>query len=154
MIIDRKQGIEDSKMELTKLNNQRKKVKNKKNTSISKNQKTARFAILLIIVCTVFTSVGQILLKLSTKNMSLNFFSLITNYYLIFGVIIYGLGALIMLVALKKGELSVLYPFIALSFIWVALISLFFLHEKLLLINWIGIILIVGGVSLIGRGAK
>ena len=73
---------------------------------------------------------------------------------MIFGYILYALGAVIMIIALKYGDLSVIYPFLALSFVWVFLISIIFLGETILFVNWAGLFLIILGVSFIGRGAN
>ena len=46
-----------------------------------------------------------------------------------------------------------LYPVISMSYVWVALFSKVFLHEEMNKYKWLGIILIVGGVILIGFGS-
>ncbi|MBC8444368.1 EamA family transporter [Candidatus Woesearchaeota archaeon] len=114
--------------------------------------KTRLSAIILVIFCTIFTSAGQILWKLGVRNLELSFLGLITNYPLILGFVSYGIGTVLLVVALKYGELSVLYPFIALSFIWVGFMSVAFLGEVMTFLKWIAILLIIGGVSLIGFG--
>ncbi len=111
--------------------------------------KTRLSAIILVIFCTIFTATGQILWKLGVKNLELSFLGLITNYPLILGFVSYGVGTVLLVVALKYGELSVLYPFIALSFIWVGFMSVAFLGEVMTFFKWMAILLIIGGVSLI-----
>ncbi|MBW2985611.1 EamA family transporter [Candidatus Woesearchaeota archaeon] len=111
-------------------------------------------AIILIVFCTIFTSVGQLLWKFGANRLQLDFFSLITNYPLILGFVSYAIGTVLLLSALKLGDLSVLYPFISLSFIWVSMLSLTFLGEIMTSLKWIAIILIIMGVSLIGLGGK
>ncbi len=67
----------------------------------------------------------------------------------------YGIGALVMIVALKRGELSVLYPIIALSYVWVALAAHYFISgDSMNFIKWAGIGSIVLGVSFIGIGSQ
>lgn len=114
--------------------------------------KNSLFAILLIIGCTFLTSFGQYFIKLGTTYFTSNPLSIL-NFYLIMGCILYGLGAIVLIIALKYGELSVLYPFIALSFVWVFFMARFMLHEPILFINWIGLVIILLGVSFIGWGA-
>jgi hypothetical protein len=46
------------------------------------------------------------------------------------------------------------YPFVALSFIWVSIASIFIFGEIMLLINWIGIVAIILGVTIIGYGSS
>jgi len=116
--------------------------------------RTSFFAILLVIFCTLLTSAGQLLLKIGTQNLQPNWQALITNYALIGGIVLYGLGAVVLIIALKHGELSILYPFIALSFIWVMILSIFILHEQVVAWNWIGVFFILCGVSFIGKGGS
>jgi len=108
--------------------------------------------ILLVIACTVFTSLGQIFWKLGVNGFLLS--EVFTNFNLILGFVFYGIGLILLVMALKFGDLSLLYPFIALSFVWVALMSHFFLAEKLNLIKGLAIIVIIAGVSLIGYGGR
>jgi len=60
----------------------------------------------------------------------------------------------ILVVSLKYGELSVLYPIIALSFVWVNIISFELLGESLNTFKWAGVSLIIIGVTCIGFGSK
>lgn len=110
-------------------------------------------AIILITLCTFLTSLAQYFMKIGSDKISDNFISIL-NIPLIGGLLLYGFGAVLLIIALKYGELSVVYPFLSLSFIWVFLLSIFFLGETIVLINWFGLVLIVVGVSFIGRGVS
>ena len=66
----------------------------------------------------------------------------------------YGISTILFIPALKGGELSVLYPFVALAYIWVSLLSVKFLGEKMNKVKWLGIALIILGVSFIGLGSN
>jgi len=112
------------------------------------------FAILLVIFSTLFTTSGQILFKIGADNLVYEVMALVTNWGIILGFVAYGMGAGLLIFALKKGDLSVVYPFVSLSFIWVSLIAFLFLNESLILVNWVGIFLIVSGISFIGFGAN
>lgn len=62
---------------------------------------------------------------------------------------------MLMTMALKEGELSVLLPFLSLSYIWVVIIStIIFSTESISITKAISILLIVIGVSLIGKGGN
>ncbi len=115
--------------------------------------KTRLFAVLMVIFCTLLTATAQIMFKLGTNSMT-SFKTAIINYFIWTGLILYGLGFLIFIVALKYGELSTLYPFFSLSFIWVTFLSMIIFAEIVTAINWLGVISVVVGVSLIGRGAS
>jgi multidrug transporter EmrE-like cation transporter len=116
--------------------------------------RTRLWAILLMVVVTFFTSFAQILYKFGVGSLEFNFFSIITNYYLIFGIGLYIFGAVLLIFALKGGELTVLYPIIALSYILVGLMSSYFFNESLNLFKFIGILLITLGVVSVGVGSK
>ncbi|MHC5040374.1 MAG: EamA family transporter, partial [Planctomycetota bacterium] len=71
-----------------------------------------------------------------------------TNWKLMTGLAFYGVATVFFVYALSKGDLSTLYPVIAMSYIWVLLIALLFFHEKVTLVNWVGVGFIVLGVAL------
>ena len=115
--------------------------------------KTQLWAIGLVILGTLIGAFGPILLKKASHRLKLNIKSIITNKYLIGGFTLYGIATIVFIPALKGGELSVLYPFVALVYIWVSLLSVKFLGEKMNILKWIGISLIIIGVTFIGLGA-
>lgn len=115
--------------------------------------KTHPLAILAVALATLLTASGQFLFKLGTANLTLGW-DLLHNWYLIGGFAIYGISAIILVVSLKYGELSVLYPIVSLSFVWVNILSFEFLSETLNSYKWAGVCFIILGVSLIGFGSK
>ncbi|MFA6889109.1 MAG: hypothetical protein WC254_06455 [Candidatus Woesearchaeota archaeon] len=115
--------------------------------------KTHPLAIISVMLATLLTATGQFLFKLGTVNMALDF-GLLHNWYLIAGFVIYGISAVILVISLKYGELSVLYPIIAFSFVWVNIISFELLGEQLTTLKWAGVSLIIIGVSCIGFGSR
>ena len=106
-------------------------------------------SIILVLLCTIFTSFAQILYKLGVNRLELNIIGIITNYYIIIGLFLYVIGAALLITALKGGELSTLYPIIATSYIWVSILSIFFFNEIMNTYKWLGIFSIVIGVSFI-----
>jgi len=111
------------------------------------------WAIGLVILATLVGAFGPILLKKGSSKKLSNIRSLMSNYHLIGGVTLYVIGTILFIPALKGGDLSILYPFIALTYVWVSLLSVRFLGEKMSTIKWMGIALILIGVSLIGIGS-
>ena len=59
-----------------------------------------------------------------------------------------------MIKALKHGEVSMLYPIIATSYIWVSIGSSIFFNEIINIWKWAGVFLIVVGVIVISYGSK
>ncbi len=114
---------------------------------------TSLGSIALVLLGTLIGAFGPILLKkASTKKLS-EFKSLITNYDLMGGVLLYVGGTILFILALREGELSVLYPFVSVTYIWICILSMKFLGEKMNALKWGGIALIILGVSFIGVGS-
>jgi multidrug transporter EmrE-like cation transporter len=66
------------------------------------------------------------------------------------GYALYGVNTFLIAVALKGRELSRLYPIIALTYVWVTMLSLFVLGEHMNFFRGMGIVFIVLGVSILG----
>ncbi|MAF34587.1 hypothetical protein CMO91_01950 [Candidatus Woesearchaeota archaeon] len=66
----------------------------------------------------------------------------------------YALGAAILIYALTGGELTLLYPVIATSYIWVNILAYFLFQEPLTFTKWIGIASIIAGLTFVGMGGK
>jgi len=114
---------------------------------------TELWAIGLVISATLVGSFGPILLKKASSKKLSSISSLMKNYHLFGGVALYAVGTILFIPALKGGDLSILYPFVALTYIWVSLLSVKFLGEKMNKVKWSGIALIIIGVSFIGLGS-
>lgn len=121
---------------------------------------TELWAIGLVILGTLIGSWGPILFKKGSKTFTMdprkifkNPLILLTNYYVIGGCVLYAISAFIFIPALRGGELSVLYPLVSLTYVWVALLSMKLLGERMNPTKWAGILFIIIGVSLIGIGS-
>ena len=127
----------------------------------------ARKAFFLVFSCTLIGALAQILMKQGTVQLGthvtltdvvrrpalvLSFIlGLVTNLRLFLGYCLYGVNTLLMALALKGRELSRLYPIIALTFVWVTLLSIVLLpDEHLNFFRTMGIGFIVVGVSILG----
>ncbi len=112
-------------------------------------------AIVLMVICTIFTSTGQILWKYGINRIDLNFLITIFNLPFILGFVFYGFGFLLMLLAFKQGELSILFPIVATSYVWVSLLSSWLFPEDVMNIwKWGGVIFILFSVSLLGLASE
>lgn len=117
--------------------------------------KAKLWAILLMVMTTLLTSTAQILYKKGVGHIDFSsILSIITNYYIICGLFLYVLGAALMILAFRGGDVSVLYPIIATSYVWVSLLSVHFLGEIMNTNKWIGVITIVIGVTFVGVGSN
>ena len=117
--------------------------------------KNTNLGILIMLLCTLFTALGQLFFKYSSKTFQFDIIKLITNYNLLIGFFFYGVGALLLIVALKYGDLSFVYPFVSLTFIWVMFISAFIFGEVINSFKINATILIIFGIIMIsGSEAK
>ena|SRR3989338_177409 len=115
---------------------------------------TKLWAVFTVIFTTLLTSIGQILYKKAADQLVLTPLGLMTNIYLIVGVMVYAIAGILVIIALRGGEVSVLYPIIATSYIWVAFLSIYFIGESMNGWKWLGIATIFAGIVLIGFGSK
>jgi len=81
----------------------------------------------------------------------LSLLSVVTNWALIGGLALYGVSTLLLVLALRDGELSLLYPVIALTYVWVTILSLIIFHDRANALRLAGIAIIVIGVAVLGR---
>ncbi len=106
-------------------------------------------AITDILIGIVFAAFGQLFFKIGTDNTGQiglhNIFQLL-NIYIILGLIFYGIGSVFWIIALSKADLSFVYPFTALTFVLICLLSVFILKETLTWNRIVGTGIILLGV--------
>ena len=71
---------------------------------------------------------------------------------LLMGFALYGLGAVLMVLAFKNGKLSVVHPVLSVSYVLGAVFGYVFLGEILRPLQFVAIVTIIVGVALIGGG--
>ena len=109
--------------------------------------------ILLTALAAFIGSIGQLEFKRGADNLQFDIKLLLTNYHLIIAVAVYALSTVLYVYALSKGQLSILYPIIATSYIWTLMFSKIFLKEQISLTGWAGVFFILLGVTLIATQA-
>ena len=115
---------------------------------------TKLWAMGIVLFSTLLTSTAQLFYKFGAGKLKLELISLITNYELIMGMALYAIGGILLILSFRGGEVSVLYPIFATSYIWVSFLSIYFLGETMNLYKWTGVAAIVCGIMLIGFGSK
>jgi drug/metabolite transporter (DMT)-like permease len=120
----------------------------------------------MVIGCTLFAAVAQVLMKFGMAHSMptlrpgepatwLPLVSVLaTDAPLILGFAAHSMYALLLILALRDGELSMLFPIISLSYVWVSLLSMYFFHEPMNVWKALGILLVIGGVGLLGRASS
>ena len=75
----------------------------------------------------------------------------VTSLPLLAGYCLYGLNTVLLVFALRDGELSILYPIIALTYVWVTILSVVLFHETMNFFKVAGVAVVVIGVAVMGR---
>jgi drug/metabolite transporter (DMT)-like permease len=114
-----------------------------------------RRSVFLIILFTFLAATAQVLWKYAIIGLGEHPtpLAIATNVPLIAGLAVYGIGAVLMIVALQHGELSVLYPLISLNYVWVAIVAVLLFNESMNPAKIAGIVVIMAGVAILGKGA-
>jgi len=113
-----------------------------------------KWAVILVLLSTFITSGGQIFLKTGASRLDWNIVSQLANTPLLAGFFLYAIGSVMLIMALKYNELSLLYPIYSLNFVWVSIMSpYFFESDSMNAVKWLGVLVIILGVSCVGIGS-
>ena len=128
-------------------------------TTPADTRKSFRFSrrqsIALVFCCTAFGAIAQILIKSGANALPNGHpMSMITNLPLMAGYSLYGISTILLVLALRDGELSILYPVISLTYVWVTFLSVMFFKESMNFFKILGVLIIVTGVTMLGKGTK
>lgn len=114
-----------------------------------------------VFISIIIAIAGQILLKTGISKIGKIEFSLtmllpliikiLTNHFIIIGIICYVIGLFTWILALSKVPISLAYPLLSISYVIIVVISSIFFHEHISLIRWIGVGVIILGVFLLTR---
>jgi drug/metabolite transporter (DMT)-like permease len=117
----------------------------------------------IVAACTILGAIAQLLIKVgmmpahldpSVKGLVPVVLAVVTDVPLVAGYACYGLFTIAMVLALREGELSKLFPIIALTYVWVTLLSYWLLKDTPNLYKNAGIAVIVIGVAILGQGGE
>lgn len=97
-------------------------------------------------------SFGAAFLKAAAGRLRGNLASILTNWHLMAGIVMYGLSSVFFVRGMAAGELSVLYPMVALGYMWTILWSRIFFNEPLTWGKAGGLALIFAGLACLGLG--
>lgn len=111
-------------------------------------------SVLLVLGCTVLGAAAQVLMKMGGSQLpqGANAIQMLTCLPLLAGLAVYGVSTVLLILALRNSELSMMYPIIALTYVWVMILSVLIFHESLNAFKVLGVLVIVAGVAVLGRG--
>jgi len=125
----------------------------------SRPQQNPKLSVALVFLCTILGAAAQILMKSGTQGQRAEgvvglVTAIFTNRELFLGYALYGLSTVVLVIALKYGELSILYPVIALTYVWVTGLSVMIYGETLNPFKLLGLFTVISGVIVIGLGMR
>ena len=117
-----------------------------------------RRSLMLVFCCTLLGATAQILMKSGANHLTQmahpGLIGIATNIPLMTGYCLYGMSTVLLVMALKDGELSLLYPVIALTYVWVTGLSFVIFHDTVNVFKITGVAVIVLGVAVLGSAGK
>jgi len=106
----------------------------------------------LVFCCTILGAAAQVLMKIGLGHpVQSGLLGYVTSLPLLAGYCLYGLNTVLLVFALRDGELSILYPIIALTYVWVTILSVVLFHETMNLFKVAGVAVVVIGVAVMGK---
>jgi len=109
-------------------------------------------SILLVFAASVIGSLGMAFLKMGSAHLTRSIWSFL-NLKLLFGITLFLGSSVFYAWGIKEGQLSVLYPFVSLGYVWGLLWARLFFKEELTGQKFMGLGLILLGVCFVGLGS-
>lgn len=118
--------------------------------------------LLMIIFCIGTGSAGQLVMKHGMNTVGkINAAELLSkmsgaflNPYVIGGLLLYGISAVVWMIVLSRVDLSFAYPMVSLGYVFVVISSKYIFDERVTALRLIGTLVICLGVFLISRSAS
>jgi multidrug transporter EmrE-like cation transporter len=111
--------------------------------------------VLLVFCCTLIGAAAQIFMKLGANTLEKTSpLDILSNPSLFFGYCLYAMSTVLLVLALRKGQLSILYPVISLTYVWVTVLSLLIFQETMNVYKAVGLIVVVIGVGVLGKDSR
>jgi multidrug transporter EmrE-like cation transporter len=108
---------------------------------------------LLVLFASFFGSFGAVFLKLGAAHMRRGF-RYILNWQMCFGIALFLGSSIPFIVGVRHGELSVLYPMVALAYVWALFWSKLFFNEPITKAKLGALAMILAGIVCIGIGGR
>ncbi len=114
--------------------------------------RTPLTSIVFFLLASLLGAVGQFLYKSGAERATPSLRGYLLNVRILGGVACYIAVMVLFVAAFKRGgELSVLYPIYATTFIWAAFIALAAYHTPIKPVNVAGMVLLIAGMYLMGK---
>ena len=115
----------------------------------------------ILVTCILLGGTTQILFKMGMSSVGAldsagKIFSLrtltlvLSNKYILVGVLLYGLSSVLWLIGLSMLDVSFMYPLLSLAYFVTTVLAFLVLNEPVRMSRWIGVVLIIIGSILVG----
>ncbi len=109
-------------------------------------------SMLLVLVASFIGSFGAVFLKLGSAKLHGGFWK-IFNLQLAIGVALFMGSSFFFVMGIRHGQLSVLYPMVSLGYVWTLVWARLLFKEAFTRQKFVGLALILLGVSFVGMGS-
>jgi multidrug transporter EmrE-like cation transporter len=114
---------------------------------------------LFLVIAIALGAFGQVALKQGMSKISLSsgagmavgVVRAIFTPYVFLGFLLYAISSCFWLVVISKWNLSYAYPMIAIGYVGVVFLSRIFFKEHVTPMQWVGIVLMCGGLAIVTR---
>lgn len=106
---------------------------------------------LLVALLAATNTCSNILIKIGASKIDGISFKLFTNWFLVSGLTLFGLGFILWVFILNKVQLSIAAPIMSLAYVFIMIMSYFLFKEPITGVKIAGVISILFGVVLITR---
>jgi len=79
---------------------------------------------------------------------------ILTHPVLFSGYALLGASTVLFVLALRHGDLSLLYPVLTLGYVWVTILSVVVFQDSMNVFKIAGVAVIISGVAILGRASR
>jgi multidrug transporter EmrE-like cation transporter len=116
--------------------------------------------LLLVLFCTFVNAASQVFIKKGTVSLGAHpsivetAIGILTHPMLFTGYALLGTSTVLFVLALRRGELSLLYPVLTLGYVWVTILSVVIFQDSMNVFKIAGVAVIISGVAVLGRASN
>jgi len=103
-----------------------------------------RWPLVVVFVASFIMAIGLLFYKIGVQDLD--------YWLLLLGFILFVFSSVLVMFALRSEPMSIIFPILSITFVWVSLLSIFVLQESMTGLQWAGVASIMVGISLLGGG--
>jgi len=116
--------------------------------------KTPFSSVLMVFAAAFVGSFGSVFLKAGAGRLHRNISTLIFNWRLATGVLLFVASSFLFIAGIRRGELTILYPMVSLGYVFTLLWSKLFFDEPFTRNKFAGLAAILVGIVLLSLGNR